>query len=265
MTYQTPPLPPAHRRGGFRFTRNTLLLCAAVVVTLLNVPFWWGIQAALTNSLWLAVSLTAGCVLIPPILLSFLFPWTPAGALVARLNAKLPGNFLVIVASLWFVYYGYTMQEAYWTAQPAGAQELGWSQAILGMTIGYVIPTLAWGLVGVSDLADELRQIQLVRKYEMEAEAQLAFIRSQVYRAQELAARGVANLTTTERQELAAILPALFEDMERSRQEIGQHVHRIAQTDSDFALHPNPDRQHLLGYYSAALTGEFEGHDDVRP
>jgi uncharacterized protein YqgC (DUF456 family) len=260
-----PPLPPAQRRGRFRFTRNTLLLGAAIVATLLNVPFWWNIQSALTSSVTLAAMMTIGCVLIPPILLSLLFPWTPAGALVAKFNAKLPGNFLVVGASLWFVYYGYTMQEAYWTAQPAGAQGHAWSQAILGMVVGYVIPTLAWGMVGVSDLADELRQIQLVRKYEMEADAQLAFIRSQVYRAQELAARGLAELTTAERQELAAILPALFEDMERSRQEIGQHVHRIAQTDSAFALHPNPDRQHLLGYYSAALTGEFEDSGDVRP
>jgi uncharacterized protein YqgC (DUF456 family) len=261
-----PPLPPSTRaRRGIRFTRNTLLLGAAIVATLLNVPFWWNIQSALTSSVTLAAMMTIGCVLIPPILLSLLFPWTPAGALVAKFNAKLPGNFLVVGASLWFVYYGYTMQEAYWTAQPAGAQGHAWSQAILGMVVGYVIPTLAWGMVGVSDLADELRQIQLVRKYEMEADAQLAFIRSQVYRAQELAARGLAELTTAERQELAAILPALFEDMERSRQEIGQHVHRIAQTDSAFALHPNPDRQHLLGYYSAALTGEFEDSGDVRP
>jgi uncharacterized protein YqgC (DUF456 family) len=260
-----PPLPPAQRRGRFRFTRNTLLLGAAIVATLLNVPFWWNIQSALTSSVTLAAMMTIGCVLIPPILLSLLFPWTPAGALVAKFNAKLPGNFLVVGASLWFVYYGYTMQEAYWTAQPAGAQGHAWSQAILGMVVGYVIPTLAWGMVGVSDLAEELRQIQLVRKYELEANAQLVFIRGQIYRAQELAARGLAELTTAERQELAAIVPQLFRDMEETRQQMGRHFHEIAQTNSTFALQSNPEQQYLLDYYEAVVRGEFEDSGDVRP
>jgi heme/copper-type cytochrome/quinol oxidase subunit 4/uncharacterized membrane-anchored protein YhcB (DUF1043 family) len=244
------------------------LLSAAVVASLLNVPFWWDIQSALTNSVLLAAMMTIGCVLIPPILLSFLFPSNPAGALVARLNAKLPGNILVVAASLWFLYYGYTMQHAYWQAQPAGAQGYAWEQALLGMVLGVVVPTLAWGMVGVSDLAEELRQIQLVRKYKLEADAQIAYIRAQIYRAQEIAAKSIVERTAAERAELAAIVPQLFRDMEETRQQMGQHFHEIAETNSTFTLRPNSEIQYVLDYYQGVVRGEFgdfESAEDVRP
>lgn len=260
---QMPYLPPP-RRSGFRFTRNTLLLGMAVLATGLNIPFWWEIQRALTSSFWLAVMMTIGCTILPPVLLSFLFPSNPAGALVAKFNAKLPGTFLIVGASAWFIFYGYSMQEAYWSAQPAGPQGHAWTQAILGMVIGYIVPTLAWGLVGASDIADELRQHQLVKKYKIEAEAQLAMIHSKVLRAQQLAAMDVAALTVEQRTELAWILPELNASIEKTLEQMGQDVYRIANAQATYTLQRNPEREYLLDYYRQALAGTIEDHDNAR-
>lgn len=253
---QVPP-----RRGGIRFTRNTLLLFMAFVATALNVPFWWEIQRALTSSFWLAVMMTIGCTILPPALLSFLFPSNPAGALVSKYNLKLPGTFLIILSSAWFVTYGYIMQEAYWSAQPAGPQGHAWAQAILGMVVGYIVPTLAWGLVGASDLAEELRQHQLVKQYEMEAEAQLAMIHSKLLEAQRLAAIGIAELTAEQRDELAWMVPALNESIERTLQQMGQDFYRVAGANGTYTLRPDPQRAYLIDYYQQVLAGTTENHD----
>jgi len=100
---------------------------------------WGGVQSQLTDNQIVAVAFTAILVLAPPSLVSFLIPWSPAGMLLQKVNARTWAFPVIIGCALYFLYYAFQLQWAWWAAQPVVAEtNLVYQQVLIGM-IGFII------------------------------------------------------------------------------------------------------------------------------
>src|ERR687893_2476168 len=105
------------RRGGFQFTAKTGLAILAVIAMVGSAAYWWGVQSQLTSNKVVAVAFTAILVLAPPSLVSFLIPWSPAGMLLQKINARTWGYTVILVCAMFLLYYSFQMQNAWWLSQ----------------------------------------------------------------------------------------------------------------------------------------------------
>jgi hypothetical protein len=250
------------RSTGIEFTARTLLAILAFVAMGGSAVYWWGVQSQLTDNRIVAVAFTAILVLAPPSLVSFLIPWSPAGMLLQKVNARTWAFPVIIGCALYLLYYAFQLQWAWWAAQPVVAEtNLVYQQVLIG-TIGFIIiPALLWTPVSSDELVEQVRQAHLVKRYELQTQADIAILRATLLRAQEKALIGFANLTVQEREELAAVMQSLVSGIDRTLKEIGQTVKTVSGVALPFdsILDDNEDIRDILDYIGDTLqTGVLE-------
>lgn len=209
-------------RAARPLTARGLLATLALVALAGSAAYWWGVQSQLTSSRAVAAAFTAILTLAPPSLVSFLIPWSPGGMLLQQIHARTWGYAAAVGAALFLLAYSIEVQLAWWAAQPVVAGTgLILQQVILGLIGFIVVPALLWAPVSREELAAQVRQAHLVRRYELQTQADIAILRATLLRAQEQALVGFANLTPQERQELAAVLRALVRGIDQTLADIG--------------------------------------------
>jgi hypothetical protein len=250
------------RSTGIEFTARTLLTILAFVAMAGAAAYWWGVQSQLTDNRIIAVAFTAILVLAPPSLVSFLIPWSPAGMLLQKVNARTWAFPVIIGCALYLLYYAFQLQWAWWAAQPVVAEtNLVYQQVLIGMIGFIIIPALLWTPVSSDELVEQVRQAHLVKRYELQTQADIAILRATLLRAQEKALIGFANLTVQEREELAAVMQSLVSGIDRTLKEIGQTVKTVSGVALPFdsMLDDNEDIRDILDYIGDTLqTGVLE-------
>ncbi len=244
------------RRGGFQFTAKTGLAILAVISMVGSGAYWWGVQSQLTSNTIVAMAFTAIMVLAPPTLISFLIPWSPAGMLLQKINQRTWGYTVITVAGLFLLYYSYDIQYAWWLAQPVVA-ESGYvlPQVLVGIIGFVIIPALLWTPVTSDELVEQVRQAHLVKRYELQTQADIAILRNTLLRAQEKALIGFANLTVQEREELASVMRGLVRGIDGTMKEIAQSVKSVSGATVPFSsLEDNDQIKGYLDYISEALN-----------
>jgi hypothetical protein len=250
------------RSTGIEFTARTLLAILAFVAMGGSAVYWWGVQSQLTDNRIVAIAFTAILVLAPPSLVSFLIPWSPAGMLLQKVNARTWAFPVIIGCALYLLYYAFQLQWAWWAAQPVVAEtNLVYQQVLIGMIGFIIIPALLWTPVSSDELVEQVRQAHLVKRYELQTQADIAILRATLLRAQEKALIGFANLTVQEREELAAVMQSLVSGIDRTLKEIGQTVKTVSGVALPFdsILDDNEDIRDILDYIGDTLqTGVLE-------
>lgn len=244
------------RRSGFQFTSKTILTLLAIVAMCCSAVYWWGVQSQLTSNAPMAVAFTAILVLAPPVLVSFLIPWSPGGMLLQKINARTWGYSAVIICAIFLIYYSFEIQYSWWAAQPIVADTGLILQQVLVGIIGFIIiPALLWTPVTSEELVEQVRQAHLVKRYELQAQADIAILRNMTLRAQEKALVGFANLTVDEREELAMTMRSLVKGIDGTLKEIGRSVKTVSDATIPFSsLEDNDDIRDYLDYIHESLT-----------
>jgi hypothetical protein len=244
------------RASGFQFTAKAMLGILALVAMVGSAIYWWGVQSQLTDNRLVALGFTALLVLASPSLVSFLIPWSPAGMLLQKVNARTWGHVVVIGCSCFLFYYSYQLQYSWWAAQPVVAESnLIVNQVLVGIIGFIIIPALLWTPVTSEELVEQVKQAHLVKRYELQTQADIAILRATLLRAQEKALIGFANLTIDEREELAGVMRSLVSGIDRTLKEVGESVSRVSGAMMPFeALADNGDVQEILDYIGESLT-----------
>lgn len=256
------------RNSGFQFTSKTLLALLALIAMGGSAVYWWGVQSVLTDNRAIALAFTAILVLAPPSLVSFLIPWSPGGMLLQKVNARTWGYLVVIACSLYLLYYSFQIQWSWWAAQPVVADTgLIYQQVLIGIIGFIIIPALLWTPVTSEELVEQVRQAHLVKRYELQTQADIAILRATLLRAQEKALVGFANLTVEEREELAAVMRSLVGGIDRTLREVGQTVKTVSGVAMPFdgILDDNEDIRDVLEFISESLTGSSLAAREAEP
>ena len=177
--------------------------------------------------------------------------------LLQKVNAKTWGYVVVVGCSIYLLYYSFQIQWSWWAAQQVVADSgLVYQQVLIGMIGFIVIPALLWTPVSSDELVEQVRQAHLVKRYELQTQADIAILRATLLRAQEKALVGFANLTVEEREELAAVMRSLVGGIDRTLREVGQTVKTVSGVAMPFdgMLDDNEDIRDVLEYISESLT-----------
>lgn len=244
------------RRSNFQFTAKTMLAILAIVSMIGSAAYWWGVQSQLTSNKIVAMAFTAILVLAPPSLVSFLIPWSPAGMLLQKINARTWGYTVIMVCAMFLLWYSFTIQNAWWLAQPV-VQQSGYvlPQVLIGIIGFVIIPALLWTPVTSDELVEQVRQAHLVKRYELQTQADIAILRNTLLRAQEKALIGFANLTVQEREELASVMRGLVRGIDSTMKEIATSVKTVSGATVPFtSLEDNDQIKGYLDYIGEALT-----------
>lgn len=246
------------RRHKDGFTSKQILALLALVGMGASAVYWWGVQHTLIpDNPIVAVAFTAILVLAPPSLVSFLIPWSPGGMLLQKVNARTWGYAAVIGCSFYLLYYSFQIQYSWWASQQI-VRETGliYQQVFIGMIGFIIIPALLWTPVSSDELIEQVRQAHLVKRYELQTQADIAILRATLLRAQEKALIGFANLTVDEREELAAVMRSLVGGIDKTLREVGQTVKTVSGCALPFdgMLDDNEDIRDVLEYISESLT-----------
>ena len=237
------------------FTARNLLTILAFTSMIGSFAYWWGVQSVLTNNKLIAAAYTLILVLAPPSLTSFIIPWSPAGMLLQKINAKTIGYPVIVASSLILLWYSYTIQTQWWATQPVVAQSnIVQLQVLIGL-IGFIfVPALLWTPVNSEELVEKIRQAHLVRKYELQTQADIAILRSTLLKAQEKALIGFANLTIQEREELALTMRGIVRGIDTTMKEMADSIKTVAGATAPFAsLTDNEDIKGYLEYVSDSI------------
>jgi hypothetical protein len=244
------------RRSSFQFTAKTGLAVLAIVSMIGSAAYWWGVQSVLSENRIVAMAFTAIMVLAPPSLVSFLIPWSPAGMLLQKINARTWGYTVIMVCAMFLLWYSFQIQNAWWQTQQVVAQS-GYvlPQVIVGMIGFVIIPALLWTPVTSDELVEQVRQAHLVKRYELQTQADIAILRNTLLRAQEKALIGFANLTVQEREELASVMRGLVRGIDSTMKEIASSVKTVSGATIPFSsLEDNEQIKGYLDYIGDALT-----------
>lgn len=255
------------RSNRFEFTAKNLLALLALVALVGSCAYWWGIQSQLTPSRVVAVAYTAILVLAPPSLFSFIIPWSPAGMLLQRINSRTWGYAVLLASAMILVYYSIEVQYAWWATQPLVVDSGLIPQQVAVGVIGFIlIPALLWAPVSNDELVEQIRQAHLVRRYELQTQADIAILRNTLIRAQEKSLIGFANLTQAEREELAMTMRGLVRGIDQTMREIAESVKSVSGAQIPYpTLAEDENIGHYLDYVSdtllntAALPGGHPG------
>lgn len=244
------------KSGGFQFSAKTLLVFLAICSMIGSAVYWWGIQKVLTQNTVVAGAFTMIMVLAPPSLVSFLIPWSPAGMLLQKINARTWGYMVVVACAIVLVWYSFSIQYQWWSVQQVVADSGIVMQQVLVGLIGFIfIPALLWTPVSSDELVEQIRQAHLVRRYELQTQADIAILRNTLLRAQEKALIGFANLTVNEREELASVMRGLVRGIDQTMKEIATSVKTVSGATVPFgSLEDNDDIKGYLDYISDSLV-----------
>jgi hypothetical protein len=105
------------------------------------------------------------------------------------------------------------------------------------------------------ELVEQVRQAHLVRRYELQTQADIAILRATLLRAQEKALIGFANLTVQEREELASVMRGLIKGIDATLRDIGESVKTVSGATIPFnSLEDNEDIRQYLDFVAETLT-----------
>lgn len=244
------------KKGNWTITARQALTVLAVIAMICSAIYWWGVQTVLTGHWMVALAYTAILTLAPPALMAFMIPWSPAGMLLQKINARTWGYAIVITAALFLLYYSFEIQWSWWSSQQAVADSgLILQQALIGIIGFIVVPALLWAPVSTDELVEQIRQEHLVRKYELQVQSDIALLRTTLLRAQEKALLGFANLTAAEREDLANVLIGLVAGIDNTLRQIGESVEAVSGATVPFdSLTDNEDVRQYLEYIAESLT-----------
>jgi len=253
-----------YRRGGELFTAKSVLSLLAIVAMVGSAVYWWGVQSELTDNVTMALAFTAILVLAPPVLTSFLIPWSPGGMLLQKINARTWGYAVIILAALYLLYYSFEIQYSWWATQQVVVDTgLVLQQVLIGIIGFIIIPALLWTPVTSEELVEQVKQAHLVKRYELQTQADIAILRETLMRTQEKALKGFANLTVAERAELAEAMQGLVFGIDKTLKDIGQSVKTVSGATLPFnSLQDNDDIREYLDYIHASLTENELGAED---
>lgn len=236
-------------------TGTLLLRLLALICIGASAVYWWEVQGKLTDSLLVRIAFMAVLVAAPPALTSFLIPWSPGGMLLQKTHARTWGFAVIVAISLFLLYYSFQMQYAWWYTQKIQDGDIAGQQALIGIVTFIIIPALLWPPLTGEELMERVRQAHLVKRYELQAHAEIAMLRATLIRAQEKALIGLANLTVQERAELAEVQRNIVSGMHQTQLELAASVNAI----SGAVLHiPGDDQEDIaevLQYIRDTLTG----------
>jgi hypothetical protein len=171
--------------GGWQLTGKGVLMIVAAAGMASSAAYWWGVQSQLVANPLIAAAFTALLVLAPPSLTAFLIPWSPGGMLLQRIHARTTGYTVICVAAAYLLYYSFEVQYSWWMAQPVAAGTgLVLQQVCIGIIGFIIIPALLWAPVASDELVEQVRQAHLVRRYEVQTQADIAILRATLLRAQ---------------------------------------------------------------------------------
>jgi signal transduction histidine kinase len=196
-----------------------------IVGLLTSAYHWFYIQNALTSDPVLALTSTIFLVMTPPAVTAFLFPWSPGAALLQKVNARTWGYALIVICAMFLLYYAWTVQWAWWSAQPQVTSAGLVAQQVLLHLVGTIfVPALVIAPVSGRDLARQIREQRQVEEYEIQLASRKAALAAGAHRVESLMLRGIANLTADEKHELATGMRSLVMGMDKTLAEIGDSV-----------------------------------------
>lgn len=219
-----------------RLTARKAMAWVATGGLLFSGFFNFPIQEALTSSRITAVIFTLGVVLSLPACLAFLLPWSPGAMLLARINFKTVGQW--IIAGIALVMSGYVIYTnmGYWLAQPAWALGYGGWQVLIGYIIFYLLPGLLWAPVLKEEMIETIEQDRIVTEYSMYTEGRIAILRATMLEAERIAAKKWVDLLPAEKAGLAAVGVRLARGIESTIDGIAGNVERITGTYTSFPM-----------------------------
>jgi hypothetical protein len=244
------------QQAPFQFTSRNVLSFVAFISMIGSGFYWWGLMHALTENIVVAAAYTSLLVFAPPALLSFVIPWSPGGMLLQKINGQTWGYSTVVACAGFLIYYSYMIQYSWWAAQQVVADTgLVQMQSWIGVIGFIVIPALLWTPVSTGEMVETIKQAQLVKRYELQTQADIAILRNTLLRAQEMALVGFANLTVQEREELAAVMHGLVSGIDATLKEIQDSVYAVSGATVPFkALMDNDDIAGYLDYVANNLV-----------
>lgn len=253
----------AQRRGDNGFSARDAMRLLAGVCLLVSGFFWFPVRwrvVAPTDVPEALIAISSGLFMVfgPPILTSFLIPWTPTGMLLQRLNLRTVGYAVVIACALFLLYYAFIFQESWWSSRPLiVAADMVRFETIVGLISSIIVPALIWAPVGTDELIETARQAHLVKRYELQVNADIAVLQRTLFQAQELAVKNLADLTDRERSWLAGALKGLVTGMDQTLRELAGTVERVSETSIQFQpLTTYPETAEILAYVTDTLYGD---------
>ena len=253
----------AQRHGNNGTSAKDVLRGLGFLSLLASAAFWGPVQWQLVSpvsygDMFIAASFTAFLVCGPPVLTSFLIPWSPGGMLLQKINGRTWGSVAVLVCAGYLFYYSFQILQAWWgSREVAVATGLVYNQTIVGLIAYIVTPALLWAPVSSEELAEQLKQAQLVERYRVQTSADIAILQTTLLRAQQKAAVGFANLAAGEREELAGVMRGLVIGIDETIQEIAGNLSTAAGVTMEFRS-PLGGSENEVGQLLDYVAGELK-------
>ncbi|PDV97052.1 hypothetical protein [Candidatus Chloroploca asiatica] len=209
--------------------------------------FWLMITPVMLTELVLTAAFALAYAVVLPMLISMLFPGTPAGMLLAETRWRTFGHAIALGAAVFMVYHGFVAVWAWWQTRPvtvAAGQDL--PLAIGTLIVFVVVPALSWVQMAPDQWVAEIVQAQQVKRLRAAQQANLMAARIQYARAMHLLKRGLANTTAAERAELAGTLIAMQRAENEAISQVAAQMRLLTGIDTGTPL---LDDDHLLDQY----------------
>ncbi|WP_129676550.1 hypothetical protein [Candidatus Chloroploca sp. Khr17] len=209
--------------------------------------FWLMITPVMLTELVLVAAFAMAYAVVLPMLISMLFPGTPAGMLLAETRWRTFGHAIALGAAVFMVYHGFVAVWAWWQTRPvtvAAGQDLPLAMGTIIVFV--VVPALSWVQMAPDQWVAEIVQAQQVKRLRAAQQANLMAARIQYARAMHLLKRGLANTTAAERAELAGTLIAMQRAENEAISQVADQMRLLTGIDTGTPL---LDDDHLLDQY----------------
>ena len=230
-------------------TATSILDVAAHVGLFVGMIFWslffWSLIVPVDLvEVILAIALAAGYTVVLPMLISLLFPSTPAGMLLAQTRWKTFGHGIAVAAALYMSFHAFMMLWAWWAARPnvlAAGQDI--FLAIGTAIIFIIVPALSWAQTAPDRWVAEVIQARQVQRLKAAQQANIMAAQIQYARALALLKRGLANATAAERAEVAGTLIAMQRAENEALGQVADQMRILTGIDGGVSLLDSPEMQ----------------------
>lgn len=231
------------QRAGNRGNARDMLRLLGFISLIASAFFWYPVQWDLVGpQTWrdgaIAIAFGTFLALGPPVFVSFFVPWSPAAQLLNRINFKTVGQAVALGCSLFLLYYAGIVLLSWWHARPVTeATGMVNNQVILGIIATVIAPALLWAPVSSDELEETLKQDQLVRRYELQTQLDIAYLQSMVLEAQRMSVAELGAVASgVGGPELAQRIRWLMTSIDQT---IGEIAHTVQKTSGTIAAFPS--------------------------
>lgn len=249
------------RRGNRGTSARDMLRLLGIISLIASGCFWYPVQWDLTSpsrppEVVIALAFGTFLVLGPPVFTSFFVPWSPAAMLLAKINMRSIGQTVALGCMLYLIYYAGLILFSWWSTRPVVVQtNLIEHQVIVGIIATIVSPALLWAPASTEELSEILRQDNLVRKYELQVQADMAYLQGMLLDAQRAAAVGLSKIVAEQGgDDIAWRMQWLVDSIDQTIGEIAHTHERVSGTMAAFpTVRGNDDAQSVLDYMARML------------